>query len=61
MTRKAPHVIQADLRRAIRAAQKEGAGCVRLLPNGEIRINLQPEPQVDNPSHPVEPQREIVF
>ena len=48
MTRTAARVTQADVARAIRAAQQTGAGQVRILPDGTIVIDLgKPEKTID--------------
>lgn len=33
---------EADVRRAIKAAKREGAGCVEIRPDGTISVNLSP-------------------
>lgn len=52
MSRRAAIITQADVARAIRAAQQTGAGTVDVLPDGTIRINLAPA--VGNPPVPVD-------
>jgi hypothetical protein len=52
---------QADIARSIRAAKQAGAGSVRLLPDGTIRIDLQSEPAGDKPENDVEYDRGIVL
>lgn len=47
---------QSDVARAIRAAQRTGAGAVILVPDGSIRIALAPG-AVANPSAMTEDQR----
>jgi hypothetical protein len=41
--RSRPRASQADIGRAIRAAKKNGAGSVQMMPDGTIRIDVQPE------------------
>jgi hypothetical protein len=53
MSRRPAKILQADVARAIRAAQQTGAGAVRILPDGTIRIDLQPEHAVDKPDRPL--------
>lgn len=64
MPRTPARVTQADVARAIRAAQQAGAGAVEVLPDGTIRILVVPpavtppqaakaEPQVDDGPLPV--------
>lgn len=57
MSRTPARVTQADVARAIRAAKQTGAGSVRILPDGSIKIELNGE----KPQEPVEPEREIVL
>jgi len=54
-------VTQADVARALRAAKQAGAGSVRILPDGTIRIDVQPESAGDKPEKTVEPEPEIVL
>jgi hypothetical protein len=61
MSRTPARIRQADVARAIRAAQQTGAGCVRILPDGTIRIDLQGEPSGEKPENTVEPEIEIVL
>lgn len=61
MSRTPARVTQADVARAIRAAKQTGAGAVRILPDGTIRIDLQAESLGEKPENPVEPIREIVL
>lgn len=49
MSRTAARITQADVARAIRAAKQTGAGCVEILPDGSIRINLSPSSTVSTP------------
>jgi hypothetical protein len=53
MTRRPAIVTQADVARAIRAAQQTGAGQVRIQPDGTILIDLQPESLGEKPKRPV--------
>jgi hypothetical protein len=53
MSRRPASVTQADIARALRAARQTGAGAVRILPDGTIRIDPQPESPVDKPDRPV--------
>lgn len=52
---------QADVARAIRAAKQAGAGSVRLLPDGTIKIDLQAEAAGDKPENEVEYDRGIAL
>ena len=61
MTRTPARVTQADVARAIRAAKQAGAGSVRILPDGTIRIDLQPEPVGDGEENDVEYDRGIAL
>lgn len=61
MSRTPAKITQADVARAIRAAQQTGAGAVRILPDGTIRIDLQGEPAGDKQQNVVEPEIEIVL
>ena len=60
MSRTPARIRQADVARAIRAAQQTGAGAVRILPDGTIKIELEPEAG-EKPQEPVEIEREIVL
>lgn len=42
MSRTPARITQADVARAIRAAQQTGAGCVEIAPDGTIKISLSP-------------------
>lgn len=44
MSRTPARITQADVARAIRAAQQCGAGRVRVLSDGTIEIDPQPKP-----------------
>lgn len=59
MARTAAKFTQADVARSLRAAKQAGAGSVRLLPDGTIRIDLQSEPLGDKPENEVEYDRGI--
>jgi hypothetical protein len=45
MSRRAARCTEADYARAIRAAQKTGAGPVRALPDGTIIIDVAEKPE----------------
>lgn len=60
MSRTPARIRQADVARAIRAAKQTGAGAVRILPDGTIKIELERETG-EKPRNPVEPAREIVL
>lgn len=61
MSRTAARHHQADVARALRAAKQVGAGSVRLLPDGTIRIDLQAEPAGDRSENEVEYDRGITL
>jgi hypothetical protein len=61
MSRTPARVTQADVARAIRAAQQCGAGSVRVLPDGTITIDPQPEPAGEKPKEKIERRKEIVL
>jgi len=42
MSRTPARFTQADINRALRAAKQAGAGAVVLLPDGTIRIEIEP-------------------
>lgn len=44
MSRTPARFTQADVARAIRAAQQTGAGMVEIRPDGTIRVNLVQQP-----------------
>lgn len=52
---------QADVARALRAAKQVGAGTVRLLPDGTIKIDLQADPDGEKPEKAVEYDRSIAL
>ena len=60
MSRTPARFTQADIARATRAAIQAGAGAVRLLPDGSIRVELDRD-SGDKLPRPVEPEREIVL
>lgn len=57
MSRTPARVTQADVARAIRAAQQCGAGRVRIERDGSITIETEPRPK--KAEKEVEPEREI--
>lgn len=59
MSRTAARFTQADVARSLRAAKQAGAGSVRLLPDGTIRIDLQADTAGDKPEKEVEYDRGI--
>lgn len=61
MSRTRARFNQADVARAARAAKSVGAGSVRLLPDGTIRIDLQAESVGEKPQNEVEEDEEIVL
>lgn len=61
MSRTPARVTQADVARAIRAAQQCGAGPVRIQPDGTITIDPQPESPVEKLELKIAPRREIVL
>jgi hypothetical protein len=61
MSRTPAKIRQADVARAIRAAQQTGAGAVRILPDGTIRIDLQPESVGEKQQNTVEGDEEVVL
>lgn len=61
MSRTRARFTQADAARAIKAAKQAGAGAVRILADGTIKIDLQPESAGDKPENTVEPEPEIVL
>jgi hypothetical protein len=61
MSRTPARFTLADVARTIRAAKQAGANTVRLLPDGTIRIDLQPEPAGDKAEIEVEYDRGIVL
>lgn len=61
MSRTAARITQADVARVIRAAKQAGAGSVRVLPDGTIRVDLQAEPVGDSAEKEVEYDRGITL
>ena len=59
MSRTAARFTQADVARSIRAAKQAGAGCIRLLPDGTIMIDLQAVHAGDNSNNQVEDGEEV--
>jgi hypothetical protein len=59
MSRTPARFTQADIARATRAAKQAGGSAVLLMPDGSMRIELQPAG--DKLEEPVEPRREIVL
>lgn len=57
MSRRPATFTQADIKRAIKAAQQSGAGAVEVLRDGRIRIDLSPQSTVGR----VEDEAEIVL
>lgn len=61
MSRTPAKVTQADVARAIRAAQQCGAGAVKVLPDGTIMIEPQPIKRVKSEEKEVEQRRSIAL
>lgn len=61
MSRTPARVTQADVARAIRAAQQCGAGRVRILQDGTITIDPQPEKSLKREEKEVAPERRITL
>lgn len=61
MSRTPARVTQADVARAIRAAKQTGAGSVRIMPDGTIRIDIQPEKPQQTQDNEVAPRRRLVL
>jgi hypothetical protein len=65
VSRRAARFTQADVARAIRAAQQCGAGAVEIKPDGTILVPVSPEPTTAEPGEkqrePVEPRRKVVL
>jgi hypothetical protein len=61
MSRTPARITQADVARAIRAAQQCGAGQVRILADGTITIDPQQAKQAPKAEKEVESDREIVL
>jgi acid phosphatase class B len=60
MSRAPARITQADVARAIRAAQQCGAGDVRILPDGTITISPNPDAG-DKAEKQIAQEREIVL
>jgi hypothetical protein len=60
MSRTPARITQADVARAIRAAQKAGASAVEIKPDGSLLIRLVPTSPLVTDA-PVEPTKEIVL
>lgn len=61
MSRTPAKITQADVARVIRAAQQCGAGRVRVLPDGTITIDPQPEKSRKAEEKEVAAGKEIVL
>lgn len=61
MSRTPARITQADVARVIRAAQQCGAGRVRVLPDGTITIDPQPEKKKETAEKEVAVERRIVL
>jgi hypothetical protein len=61
MSRTPARVTQADVARAIRAAQQCGAGRIRIMPDGTITIDPQPPKPREQDEKEVAPKRRIVL
>ena len=61
MSRTPARITQADVARAIRAAQQCAAGQVKILPDGTITIDPQPVKKPVPEENLVEAQRRIVL
>lgn len=61
MSRTPARITQADVARAIRAAQQCNAGAVRVLPDGTITIDPQPQSGVDKARDSVADEPEVVL
>ncbi len=61
MTRTPARITQADVARALRAAKQAGAGCVEVMPDGTIRIDLSPSSTGQERQPTVEPRKEIIL
>lgn len=61
MRRTPARVTQADLARAIRAAQQCGAGKVRVASDGTITIDPQPEKSRRAEEKDIAPEKEIIL
>jgi hypothetical protein len=61
MSRTAARVTQADVARAIRAAQQCGAGAVKIMQDGTILIEPQPAKQREQVEKEVAERKRIVL
>jgi len=61
MSRTAARITQADVARAIRAAQQCGAGMVKITKDGEILIDPIPGKRREPDENEVAPKRRIVL
>lgn len=61
MSRTPARIRQADVARAIRAAQQTGAGAVRIQPDGTILIETQAKTIGEKPEIPVDDDEEVVL
>jgi hypothetical protein len=64
MSRRAAIITQADVARAIRAAQQCGAGSVEIRPDGTIRVVICPESTIqptDGQEPSLEPEGKVVL
>lgn len=61
MSRTPARVTQADVARAIRAAQQCNAGRVRIMPDGTITIDPLPPKQREQDDKELAPKRRIVL
>lgn len=61
MSRTHARITQADVARAIRAAKQAGAGCVDVMPDGTIRINLSPSSTAINKPEGLAPDHEVIL
>jgi hypothetical protein len=61
MSRTPSRITQADVARAIRAAQQTGAGSVEITPDGTIKINLSPSSTDPERRQAVAPTKVIVL
>lgn len=61
MSRTPARVTQADVARVIRAAKQAGAGSVRVMPDGTIRIDIQPEKPQEPQENEIAQRRRLVL
>jgi hypothetical protein len=61
MSRRPARITQADVARAIRAAQQCGAGVVRVLPDGTIQIDVHPGKVLPQHEIKIAPEEDIAF